>query len=170
MFKALQPLLAQCKSLNITLLATGENRVAAIVMPVPKDGQSDPSLRTPIKLEGTTQELDDGFENAVSRIAHSRSGLVESVELATAAIDAAKKATDAKTAKAVHGKGKTLALPAPKPASAAAASNGGIEDDESHLDDGGDAGDEENPMQPALTTSAGPTLKEKDPMGDLFGG
>ncbi len=169
MFEALLPLLNQCKSLNVNLIGGGEGRIAVIVMPVPKDGQTDPALRTPIKLEGTAQELDAGFADAVRRIAQSRSGLVESVELATAAIDAAKKAADQKTAKAVHGKGKTLALPASKSPTTIAAGNSSGEDDGSAVDDD-DGGSQEDPQIPAATTTAPPTLKEQDPTLGLFGG
>jgi PRTRC genetic system protein E len=118
MFQALKPLLDQCKSVDIKLVSDGDAMVV-ILIPIPKDGQKDASLRQPIKLQGTAAELDAGIAQAIAQIATARAGLVESVEAAEAAIEAAKKASDKKTVQAVHGKPKAATRPGTAAAAAA---------------------------------------------------
>lgn len=130
MFQAFKPLLDQCKSVDIKLVADGEAMVV-ILIPVPKDGQKDACLRQPIKLQGTAAELDAGIVQALAQIATARSGLIESVEAAEAAIAAAKKASDKKTVQAVHGKPKAAAKPGAVDAVASSSALNG-DDEEEH--------------------------------------
>lgn len=165
MFQALMPLLLQCKSLDVKIVATSEDALTVIVLPLPKDGQKEAALRTPIKLEGTVAELDAGFTNAIGTLAASRASLIDSVETMQVVIDAAKKDVEAKTVKAVQGNGKGKgtkpALPAPSVATAST-----TPDEDADLDTEGDS----DISTPAIATAAAPAAApaKPDPTADLF--
>lgn len=153
MFNALKPLLEQCKALDLKLVPN-ESGLSVIVIPVVQDGQKDPALKQPISLQGSYDELDAEFVEAIARLAGARRSLVESVETAEAVMTAAKQEADKKAVKAVTGKGAAGAKKAGATAAPVPAGDGEDEDADTELSDRTEAA-------PAATVSP-PAAAEQD--------
>lgn len=114
--------LAQQTDFTMAFHATGadKSRLSIVLMPVAKEGQ-DAALSHPVKLEGTVEEIEAGFENALAKYATARANLTEQLDATLTLLDAAQKSSAAKAAEGAKGKTKTPAkAPAGKPAAAPA--------------------------------------------------
>ena len=167
MFQALKPLLEQCKALDIKMMADGDDRLVLILLPTPKDGQTDAGLRQPIKLEGSWAEFEHGFAEHMRAFACERLSLLDSVALAQAAMEAARTNAQHRTVAAVHGAkpqpaaNKPAATPAPRPGADAG-------DDEDVLE-GSDANDAAGAgTPPAAAADPAAAAPPDDPNLDLF--
>lgn len=133
MFKALQPLLANCAALAITLAADGD-KLNVTVIPKPKaTGDLAKGLSTPLQLVGTAEELEAEFPKLLASYTDAHTSLAEQVAAAEAVMEAAKKTVVKKAA------GKPAGKTAPEKGAAA----------------GGETDDEEGDQQTAAAGSGG---------------
>lgn len=135
----------------ITLLITGSAEAMTVtLMPKPvKTGDGREALATPMVLTGTADELDAGFCDLVEKFANKRKTLAEQFEATDAVLEAAKKASTEKAAKAVTKTAKTIAKPS------VAAADPSDDDDEAGSETGNANGAEKSvPQDSSLTPSS----------------
>lgn len=101
MFTQLKPLLAKNSSLNLTLTEAEDGQITVLVVPKPKLTKDAETLKTPLLLTGTSEELDEQFPGLVSEYVTAQASLAEQLETTTAILDAAKKESQKKATKAV---------------------------------------------------------------------
>lgn len=162
--------LAQQTDFTMAFHATGadKSRLSIMLMPVAKEGQ-DAALSHPIKLEGTVEEIEAGFEGAMAKYATARASLTEQLDATLTLLDAAQKSSAAKAAEGVKGKPKGTAKASPdKPAAAPVDPLDQTDDDGTDTvtdDEGGDdAGSAAPASAPATATAPADLIT-----GNLFG-
>ena len=101
MFKQLAGLLAN--NAAITLMLTGKaDAMTVTVIPKPaKAVEGQQALSTPLVLNGTAEELDEGFAGIVDTFTATRKSLAEQYEATAAVLEAAKKKSAGEAAKGV---------------------------------------------------------------------
>ncbi|MBI2770528.1 MAG: PRTRC system protein E [Burkholderiales bacterium] len=157
--------LAQQTDFTMAFHATGADkaRLSIVLMPVAKEGQ-DAALSHPVKLEGTVDEIEAGFENAMAKYATARANLTEQLDATLTLLDAAQKSSAAKAAEGLKGKTKTPAkAPGVKPAATTADPlESDDHDEDTVVDDEGGEG-------PATAAPAAAPAPAALATGNLFG-
>lgn len=148
MFTALQNLLAGVTSLNLSLVANGDDTITVTV--TPKGSKTGNTLDTPLSLTATAAELDEGFADVLLAYSSKRQNLVEQLAATEAILEAAQKEATEKAKK-------SLAKPAKKSSTETPEDEN---EDENH-DDDDDAGSSTT-AQPASTPSTKPTSSTPD--------
>lgn len=160
--------LAKQTDFTMAFHATGadKSRLSIVLMPVAKEGQ-DAALSHPVKLEGTVEEIEAGFEDAMAKYATARANLTEQLDATLTLLDAAQKTSAAKAAEGVKGKSKSPAkAPAGKPAAAPADPLDDTDDDADTVVDGeGEEGSGSPSAAPASAPAPAPAALET---GNLF--
>lgn len=159
--------LAQQTDFTIAFHATGadKSRLSIVLMPVSKEGQ-DPALSHPVKLEGTVEEIDAGFEGAIAKYATARANLTEQIDATVTLLEQAQKTSAAKAAEKIKPGGK--AKPPAKAGAAASASSTADDLDEETADDQ-DQQDEGNDLAPSGAAAATASGQAAVLAGNLFG-
>jgi PRTRC genetic system protein E len=158
--------LAQQTDFTMAFHATGadKSRLSIVLMPVAKEGQ-DAALSHPVKLEGTVEEIEAGFETAMAKYATARANLTEQLDATLTLLDAAQKSSAAKAAEGLKGKTKTPAkAPGVKPTATTADP---LDETDDHDEDTvvGDEGGE----GPATAAPAAAPAPAALATGNLFG-
>ena len=160
--------LAQQTDFTLAFHATGadKSRLSIVLMPVSKEGQ-DTALSHPVKLEGTVEEIDAGFEGAIAKYATARANLTEQIDATVTLLEQAQKTSAAKAAEKIKPSGK--AKPAAK-AGAAASTTGTADDvDEDTADDQDQQEEEGNALPPSGAAAAPASAPAAVEAGNLFG-
>lgn len=97
MFGTLKTLL---ESSAVTLMLTSDgDKITVTVIPKPKDEKAEASLKTPLVISGTADELDEGFAEVLAGYVSSHKSLAEQLAETQAILDQAKKDSAAKAVK-----------------------------------------------------------------------
>lgn len=99
MFKALQTLLAGVTSLNLSLVANGDDTITVTV--TPKGSKSGNTLDTPLSLTATAAELDEGFADVLLAYSSKRQNLVDQLAATEAILEAAQQEATEKAKKSL---------------------------------------------------------------------
>lgn len=102
MFTQLNPLLATCASLTLTIVANDDGTLSVTIIPkAKKDSENAAALNTPLLLTATPSELDGEFIGIITSYNNKRQSLAEQLEATEAVLEAAKKEAASKAVKAV---------------------------------------------------------------------
>jgi PRTRC genetic system protein E len=148
LFTKLNLLLAACASINVIFTANHDGTLNVVVIPKgKKEGQEGEEgvLNTPLSLTGTPEELDAEFAHILESYTSKRKTLAEQLEATEAILEAAKKESQSKAAKAVT---KSANKKSEKPK---ATSKDADEDEDENGEDDAPAGESQ---QTATTTPA----------------
>lgn len=163
--------LAQQTDYTLAFHATGsdKSRLSIVLMPIAKDGQ-EPALAYPVKLEGTVEEIEAGFEEAISKYATARAQLTEQLDATLTILKQAQKASAEKAADKL--KGGPSKAPAKAPAKPSATATPAVEeaDDLVSDDDGDDDDADGNAGAPAPAAPAADAPASIPMTSNLFGG
>lgn len=156
MFKALQTLLAGVTSLNLSLVANGDDTITVTVHP--KGSKTGNTLDTPLSLTATAAELDEGFANVLLAYSSKRQNLVEQLAATEAILEAAQKEASDKAKKSLAKPGKKSSTESETP----------DDDDDHNHDDDDDAGSSCTPAQSVSTPSTKPAPAASSEATDLW--
>lgn len=99
-FSEISGLLANSSVITVSVADAGAGNITVTVIPKPKSSDTG-ALSAPLCLTGTTEELDAQFARLVGNYSAALQSLDEQLEAAKAVIEAAKKESATKAAKAV---------------------------------------------------------------------
>jgi len=151
----------QCKCLDIKFIALPDGRVTILMIPSANETQDHPALSTPLKLEGTIDELEAGLPGVLEGYSASRAGLAESLADAQTIMAAAKKDVEASSVAKLQAKSPAARVARPTPSKGPGPKRNDV--DENHHDDDDD--DDDVGVGPNVGTGAsGPVLDANVPL------
>ena len=99
MFTALQTILAGVTSLNLSLVANGDDTITVTV--TPKGSKAGNTLDTPLSLTASAAELDEGFAGLLLAYSSKRQNLADQLAATEAILEAAQKEESDKAQKSL---------------------------------------------------------------------
>lgn len=125
MFKQLAGLLANNTAVSLLISGSAEAMTVTVVPKIAKALEGQGALATPLVLNGSAEELDNGFSDLVANFTSDRLSLAEQYQATASVLEAAKKESASKAAKGIAKSAKAVSA---KPASSS--DEGGDDEEE----------------------------------------
>ena len=115
MFKQIASLLTANTAVTILITGSAEAMTVTVIPKQAKQAQGQEALSTPLVLNGTADELDEGFSTLITKFTSARQSLEEQFEATAAILDAAKQDAAKKAVKGVTKSAKAACETPPEP-------------------------------------------------------
>ena len=125
MFKQLAGLLANNTAVSLLISGSAEAMTVTVVPKIAKALEGQGALARPLVLNGSAEELDNGFSDMVANFTSDRQSLAEQYQATASVLEAAKQESASKAAKGIAKSAKAVSA---KPASSS--DEGGDDEEE----------------------------------------